>query len=200
MAKYYVVPYANTITTDLQMYYTLTNGVSNHSGKSFTSEDAAKRYLKEHQHKHPYQHDDKHIHVYVDGSLNHQDKQTGSGAVILDSDGSVIYKFATASTLHTNEAGLYGEILDVIQTLALIPYLKTKNYDGIKIYHDADSLSKWLTGEHHVNSKLGKQYVEQYRQLHKHIDKPVEFIKVKAHSKNHWNNVADKLAKKGSLL
>lgn len=70
----------------------------------------------------------------------------------------------------------------------------SNGYEKIKIYHDYEGLSKWISGEWAANSKVGKMYVNIFELKFKDF-LDVEFVKVPGHSNIIYNEKADLLAK-----
>jgi ribonuclease HI len=75
---------------------------------------------------------------------------------------------------------------------------RDKGYKKIMIHHDYTGVSNWLTGEWQPKNKYTKLYKEFYESnIKPYIE--VEFIKVKSHSKDHYNDLADYCAKRALM-
>lgn len=61
----------------------------------------------------------------------------------------------------------------------------------IRLHYDYAGVEAWATGKWKANKQFTREYAEFTRQ-HKNR---IEFIKVKGHSGNKWNDYVDKLAK-----
>jgi ribonuclease HI len=83
-----------------------------------------------------------------------------------------------------------GELKAVINA---INYALLHNYKGIKIHYDYDGIEKWFDG----SWKAKNFYTESYRDFMLRVANriKIEFVKVKAHSGDKMNDMADELAK-----
>lgn len=70
----------------------------------------------------------------------------------------------------------------------------SNGYERIKIYHDYEGLSKWISEEWKANTKVSKMYVNLYKIKFQDV-LSVEFFKVPGHSNISYNETADQLAK-----
>lgn len=134
--------------------------------------------------------------VYVDGSFFNN--KTGYGGVILTEDEKIIYQFSgeieDENIKKMKQVG--GEIEAVIFALKWIKE-NIENYKDycIKIYYDYEGLNKWINGEWKTKNIYTYNYKNEIINiLNEKIN--IEWIKVKSHSKDKWNNYADILAKK----
>ena len=66
--------------------------------------------------------------------------------------------------------------------------------DKIDIYYDYEGIEKWCSGEWKTTRLGTLKYAMFYKEVAKSIK--VNFIKVKGHSGDEYNDLADKLAKK----
>lgn len=134
--------------------------------------------------------------AYVDGSYSKEiskDKY-GSGIVLIHSDNR---------QEHVSLTGTEGiELNNVAGELAASMYAmqKAKNYGYKKltIYYDYAGIANWANKQWRTKNKYSKMYVQFYENNIKPYIK-VEFIKVKSHSKNTYNDMADYLAKQALL-
>ncbi len=126
--------------------------------------------------------------AYVDGSFFQQ--KIGWGLVLVEDD-EVIDTFGgkiecpIAETSHQ----IAGEIQGVLEA---IKYATQNNYTSITIFYDYVGLQKWACGEWKANSTVAKNYIEML----KHYSIDVKWVKVKAHTGDKFNEMADKIAKK----
>lgn len=67
------------------------------------------------------------------------------------------------------------------------------NMKKLTIYHDYEGISAWVTGAWQAKNNMTKYYQKLARKLQENIE--LVFVKVKAHSGDHLNEKADKLAK-----
>lgn len=131
--------------------------------------------------------------AYVDGSFDKERKLCGSGIVFLNdtSDEKPITAINFATDDKYNMWNIQGECEACIEA---IKFAIDKGCDEIHVYHDYQGISSWAKKEWKAKNDYTKGYVKRFDELHNKIK--VEFVKVKGHSKNKWNDVADKLARR----
>ncbi len=130
------------------------------------------------------------IEIYVDGSFNESLDIYAYGCIILDDKKTKLSGVGTDkknSTLRNVAGELYG-------AMEAIKWAITQNYERVVIYHDYEGISKWATGEWNASKVGTKEYVNFIKDVRDKIH--IHFEKVKAHSGNEFNEVADSLAKK----
>lgn len=132
---------------------------------------------------------DDEIIIYTDGSSNKELNFSSYGVVCLHKS-QPEYRFSGIVKDINRTKNISGEIAGVLKALE---YAKYKGKKKAYIYHDYEGLSKWHSGEWGVNSSDSIYYLEQLKQYEKDIQ--IEFVKVKAHSGNKYNEICDKLAK-----
>lgn len=131
------------------------------------------------------------IEIYVDGSF--LNGVCGYGAVILK-DGNPIHEIFGSLTeqCFLDIRQVAGELEAVMSSLT---WCSENNIDNVKIYYDYKGIECWANGEWKAKKDLTKRYIL----FIKDCSVKVEWIKVKAHSGDIWNEKADELAKKGAL-
>lgn len=163
------------------------SGVSKAEYKSFKTLEEAEQYLLEDT---ITGQDDNCIVAYVDGSYNKHTKEFSFGIVLFDNQQELHFykKFddIELSKMH-NVAG------EIKGAEAAMKYAVEHGFSKIIIYHDYEGISKWCTGEWKTNKDGTKAYKAFYDSVKSKLK--VEFIKVKSHSNNKYNDLADKLAK-----
>lgn len=129
--------------------------------------------------------------AYVDGSYNDANKKVGLG-VIMGVGGDIvrISKEVAANDL-ISMRNVAGEIKASEEA---IKYALEHGAKKIVIYHDYEGIAKWCNGQWKTNLEGTKAYKEFYLSVKDKI--VIEFIKVKGHSGNKYNDEADILAKK----
>lgn len=129
--------------------------------------------------------------AYVDGSYNDANKKVGLG-VIMGVGGDIvrISKEVAANDL-ISMRNVAGEIKASEEAIKYALELGAKK---IVIYHDYEGIAKWCNGQWKTNLEGTKAYKEFYLSVKDKI--VIEFIKVKGHSGNKYNDEADILAKK----
>ncbi len=129
--------------------------------------------------------------AYVDGSFNTATGEYGSGAILLCGGEEIsLWEKGNDPELATMR-NVAGEIL--ASELAM-KYAYENGYSSLCIYHDYEGIARWCTGEWKANKEGTKRYREVYRMYRQKIR--IEFVKVKGHSGDRYNDVADSLAKK----
>lgn len=156
-----------------------------------------------------------HIELYVDGACrgNGQvaDAPSGIGVVLLIPDKQPIYlKEKLNFNPNTNNK---AEIFAVIRGLELLfkyysPFDKSEFVkDKLTIYSDSvyivNGITNWINGWRANNWMNSKKEPVKNKELWEYLDKRVrffeqdfdiEFVKVKGHSGNKWNEKCDRLA------
>lgn len=129
--------------------------------------------------------------IYVDGSFRADTGEYSYGMVILEGGEELYFseKFTDPDmALMRNVAG------EIRGAQAAMEYALRQGWQGIYLYHDYAGIAKWCTGEW----KATKPGTEAYRDFYRHIRERLDviFIKVKGHSHDRCNDLADELAKK----
>lgn len=129
--------------------------------------------------------------IYVDGSFA-VDKGNFSYGLVALKDGAVIYKDNGVG--FDEEAiplrNVSGEVLGAIKA---VDYAIENNYREVKIAFDYQGIESWALGTWKRNNKITSNYHEYMKKKMSEIN--IKFFKVKGHSGNKYNDVADKLAK-----
>lgn len=130
------------------------------------------------------------VKAYVDGSYDVATGNYASGAVIL-----VDGKTVELSKLYTDDAG--GKLRNVAGEIKgaelAIEYCKKQGIDSVVIYHDYLGVGKWADDEWKANLDMTKAYKSYIRECRKNMR--INFVKVKGHSGDKYNDMADALAK-----
>ncbi|MDD7044351.1 MAG: ribonuclease H family protein [Peptoniphilaceae bacterium] len=130
--------------------------------------------------------------AYVDGSYNIKEKIYGAGVVFIEEDGqSEYYKTYTDDYyVHRNVAG------EVRASELAIDIAIEKGKKALTIYHDYQGIASWANKEWKANNELTKSYASRVEEKRKIIK--ISFVKVKGHSNDKYNDLADSLAKKAA--
>ncbi|MCH1964364.1 reverse transcriptase-like protein [Clostridium perfringens] len=137
--------------------------------------------------------------AYVDGSFDKDKKLCGSGVVFLNSisDDKPITTIDFATEDKYNMWNIQGECEACIKAIEVAI---DKGCSEIHIYHDYQGISSWVIKkgddkrEWKAKNEYTQGYVKRFDELSKKIK--VKFVKVKGHSKDKWNDEADKLARR----
>ena len=130
--------------------------------------------------------------AYVDGSYNQKLKVYGSGVVYItdDKELELMKSYDDSYHIHRNVA---GEVK--ASELAIEKAIEDKK-EQIIIYHDYQGIASWANGDWKTNNNLTKAYKSFIDQAKKKIK--IDFVKVKGHSNDKYNDKADQLAKEAA--
>lgn len=131
--------------------------------------------------------------AYVDGSYNISTCEYGYGVVFFYNGEEIHLKKGFPKDDLATMRNVAGEIKG---SEAAISYAVSKHISSIKIYHDYEGISKWCTGEWKANKEGTIAYKDFYNNAKKHLK--IEFVKVKGHSGDTYNDIADRLAKEAA--
>lgn len=128
--------------------------------------------------------------AYVDGSYNPKENVYGAGVVIVK-DGNVISTLSRKrdDAEYVRFQNTAGEVYAAMLAMEYCIKMGIKNLD---IYYDFEGVENIPT-KHISNNNLQKMYDNYCKQNQRHIK--VDFHKVKSHSGNRFNDMADMLAK-----
>ena len=84
-----------------------------------------------------------------------------------------------------------GEIMGAAQSMKIADLLKIPE---LTIYHDYEGIAKWCTGEWKAKKTWTRKYRDFYLEKSKTVS--ISFVKVKGHSHDKYNDLADSLARK----
>lgn len=131
--------------------------------------------------------------AYVDGSYNISTCEYGYGVVFFYNGEEIHLKKGFPKDDLAAMRNVAGEIKG---SEAAISYAVSKHISSIKIYHDYEGISKWCTGEWKANKEGTIAYRDFYNNAKKYLK--IEFVKVKGHSGDTYNDIADRLAKEAA--
>ena len=134
---------------------------------------------------------DSEITAYVDGSFS-SGKSFGCGCIILK-DGEIIAEISKA--YEDEELATMRNVAGEIKASELaMQYALDNGYTSLSIYHDYQGIASWCLGEWKTNKAGTIAYKQFYDDIKDKLK--VHFIKVKGHSGDEYNEIADRLAKK----
>ena len=129
--------------------------------------------------------------AYVDGSYNIATKEFGYGVVMFH-NGEEIH---LSNAYHDLEMAAMRNVAgEIYGSMAAMEYAAEHNISYLTIYYDYMGISKWCTGDWKANKKGTIAYKKYYEQIKKKVN--ISFEKVKGHSGDKYNDLADSLAKK----
>lgn len=128
--------------------------------------------------------------AYVDGSFLKEAAMFSFGAVLFYNGDEKHFSKAFADPELVSMRNVAGEIRGA---QFIMQYCIDNNIKSIDLYYDYEGIEKWCTGAWKANKSGTQLYHQFYMKI---CDKlQVNFIKVKAHSSDVYNDLADKLAK-----
>ncbi|MFP3726376.1 ribonuclease H family protein [Priestia filamentosa] len=134
------------------------------------------------------------INVYVDGSYN-QDFKVYSTAFVVIENGVVIHK---KSDLMINKevartmGSMSGELAAAMRAINAVA---KAGYKKVMIHHDNLSIRNLIEGTDEPRNEFHHQYITYVDNLKRKYGIKIEFMKVKAHNGNKWNELVDTMAK-----
>lgn len=134
------------------------------------------------------------IAIYVDGSFKsingHQ--LIGSAYVVVNVDGSTVErKVAKEYEAGTHSWNVTGELNAVYGAVA---YALQNNVSEVNIYHDLEGSAHWANKTWKAKKPETQKYANYINRVRNEKGLVINFIHVKGHSGNMFNEVADKLA------
>ena len=187
--KYYAVR-KGTVTGIFRTWEECKNSVHGYSGaeyKSFPTLEEAKEYLKVGD---ATKEETDRVRIYVDGSFDKTTKQFSYGMVVLLDSGEQTFCEAYQDPELAAMHNVAGEIKGAEAAMA---YAVEHHIPAITIYHDYEGIAKWCLGDWKTNKEGTKAYKAFYEEASKKVS--IRFQKVTGHSGDHYNDLADKLAK-----
>ena len=128
--------------------------------------------------------------AYVDGSFNEADNIFGYGVVMFHKGEEIHLSQSYDDEEMASMRNVAGEIYG---SMAAMEYAVEHKIKNLSLYYDYMGIAKWCTGEWKTN-KAGTIAYKKYYDKVKHKVK-ITFNKVKGHSGDKYNDLADKLAK-----
>jgi len=129
--------------------------------------------------------------AYVDGSYNEKTIEAGFGCVLLEKN-EIVEELLGSLELNRSEnsRNVEGELQAAVES---VQWAIENNYEKITIVYDYTGIEKWVTGEWKTRKALTRSYAVKMMGLKKLIS--IDFVKVKSHSGEQYNERADYLAK-----
>ncbi|MBR4944122.1 MAG: ribonuclease H family protein [Peptococcaceae bacterium] len=129
--------------------------------------------------------------AYVDGSFHLEKRMFAYGAVIFYNGKEYRFAGSDADAELAEMRNVAGEIRGAEKAMA---FALEEGAKVLHIYHDYEGIARWCTGEWQAKKTGTQQYREFYRKAVA-AGLSVIFHKVKGHSGDKYNDLADKLAK-----
>ena len=128
--------------------------------------------------------------AYVDGSYNSRTMEYSAGVVALWQGKEITFSEKADDAELRGMRNVAGEIMGA---QIAMQYAVEEKASILVIYHDYEGVEKWCTRAWEAKQNGTKKYKAYYDTIEKQLD--VRFVKVKAHSGDHYNEQADRLAK-----
>jgi len=128
--------------------------------------------------------------AFVDGSYDRVSKTFGSGIAVIDFEKNSVQEYKVAGHDKWDQWNIVGEIE------ASKYAIKLAHDNGLKklcIYHDLKNIALWASGSWQAKNEYTQSYVRFVEDYSKDIE--ITFVKVKGHSCNKYNDIADRLAR-----
>lgn len=134
--------------------------------------------------------DEKTAVAYVDGSYNVETKQFSYGMVMFHDGEEKYFSQRVDDTELAEMRNVAGEIKGAE---AAMQYAIEHHVEKLIIYHDYEGIASWCLGKWKTNKAGTIAYKEFYDKIKDSVN--ITFVKVKGHSNNTYNDMADRLAK-----
>ena len=128
--------------------------------------------------------------AYVDGSYSDLTKEFAYGVVLFYKDIELRISEKFSDPIYLEMRNVAGEIKGAEKAMR---YCLEKGITNLEIIHDYEGIARWCTGEWKANKPGTKAYKAFYESLSGRLN--ISFRKVKGHSGDIYNDVADKLAR-----
>ena len=128
--------------------------------------------------------------AYVDGSYNVTTGEFSYGVVIFHNGKEHTFNKKFDDPELASMRNVAGEIKGAE---AAMEYAYKNGMKSLTIYHDYEGIAKWPLKLWAANKEGTKAYQEYYNNIKKYVD--IKFVKVKGHSGDKYNDMADRLAK-----
>lgn len=128
--------------------------------------------------------------AYVDGSFNNNRNVGAYGIVFITKDSVKQYSGVPSFLPNEKVSSTYTELAAALQAIHIARSSKIKK---LVIKYDCEIIHQWSKSKVDINDKTGQWYQKKVLSARKNLK--IKFKKVKAHSKNRYNDLADSLAK-----
>lgn len=128
--------------------------------------------------------------AYVDGSYYHPDRRFSCGVVLFWKGREFHFKEAYSDPELASMRNVAGEIKGAQNAME---YCLKHGISSLCIFHDYEGIAKWCEGQWEAKKEGTRAYRDFYRRASEKLN--LTFRKVKGHSGDTWNDLADRLAK-----
>lgn len=130
------------------------------------------------------------VSAYIDGSFDVKTGRYSFGGVLLINNNEYKFKKAYDADEYSVHRNVSGEIKGAAY---IINYAIKLGVSELHLYYDYIGIKKWYCGEWKANTPIAVNYVNFAEKIRDSIK--VFFHKVKSHTNDYYNDMADKLAK-----
>lgn len=167
------------------------SGFPNAEYKGFASLNEAEAYISGRAQESPAQKNaETEAVAYVDGSYNSGTNQFSCGAVIFYDGKKQLFSEVFEDPDLAEMNNVAGELKGAEKA---IQFCLDNGIKSLTIYHDYEGISKWCTGEWKAKKAGTKAYKAFYDSASARVK--IQFVKVRGHSGDKYNELADQLAK-----
>lgn len=171
----------------------MVHGFSNAAYRSFTNYDDALAYLNDRQQETGDQAFD--MIAYVDGSYDVSNGVYSYGLVVLQPGCETFYESeADDDAKLADMRNVAGELAGARRAMH---YALEHGAESLLIVHDYNGIEKWCTKEWKANKAGTRDYVDLCDRVRTSLS--ISFQKVKSHSGDTYNDMADQLAKQALM-
>lgn len=128
--------------------------------------------------------------AYVDGSYNAATGEYSCGVVLFYRGSTQYFSRKFSDPERAAMRNVAGEIEG---SMCAMNYCLERQIESLTIYYDYEGIEKWCTGAWKANKEGTIAYRDFYRKASRRVE--IHFVKVKGHSGDKYNDLADKLAK-----
>jgi len=132
--------------------------------------------------------------AYIDGSFDSKTLDYSFGGCLFLNGELMKFKKRYPKDEYSQFRNVAGEIKGAGY---IINYAIKHDIKELNIYYDYNGIEKWYTGEWKANSLIAKEYVSFALKAKDKIK--INFHKIKSHTNNNYNDLADELAKEALL-
>jgi len=132
--------------------------------------------------------------AYIDGSFDSKTLDYSFGGCLFLNGELMKFKKRYPKDEYSQFRNVAGEIKGAGY---IINYAIKHDIKELNIYYDYNGIEKWYTGEWKANSLIAKEYVSFALKAKDKIK--INFHKIKSHTNNKYNDLADELAKEALL-
>ncbi len=129
--------------------------------------------------------------AYVDGSYDLKTKRFSCGVVMFHAGDEQHFSECFDDIELAEMRNVAGEIKGAEKAMQ---FCLERDIKSLNIYHDYEGVAKWCTGEWQAKKTGTKAYKSFYNLASEKMQ--IHFIKVKGHSGDKYNELADQLAKR----